>query len=50
MTFRDLRDFHELMFRTYVRNATCDAPYHLAQEMRRNRAWEVASGPPRDLT
>jgi hypothetical protein len=52
MTFRDLLDVQDLMFRAYVRNMMFLAtlPYHLAQEMRRKRAWEDASGPPRNLS
>jgi len=39
MTLRDVRDFQELMFRTWVRNVMffVTLPYHLAQEMRRTR-------------
>jgi hypothetical protein len=39
MTFADLRDFHELMLRAYVRNMMVFAtlPYHLAAEMRGDR-------------
>ena len=39
MTFDDLRDFRELMFRAYVRNLMFFAtlPYHLATEMRGDR-------------
>ena len=39
MIVRDLLDFQALMFRAYVRNAMFLAtlPYHMAQEMRRNR-------------
>jgi hypothetical protein len=39
MTLRDLREFQELMFRAYVRNMMFLAtlPYHMAQEMLRNR-------------
>jgi hypothetical protein len=39
MTFGDLRDFHELMLRNYVRNMMFFArlPYHLATEMRGDR-------------
>jgi hypothetical protein len=39
MTFGDLRDFHELMLRAYVRNMMFFAtlPYHLATEMRGDR-------------
>ena len=50
MTFRDLLDVQDLMFRAYMRNVMFLAtlPYNLAQEMRRNRAWEDASGPPRE--
>ena len=39
MTFGDLRDFRELMFRACVRNMMFFAtlPYHLATEMRGDR-------------
>jgi hypothetical protein len=47
MTFRDLRDFHDVMVRAYMRNLmfVLELPYHLAHEMRRQRASEQASEP-----
>ena len=40
MTIYHLREFQELMFRTYVRHLMFLAtfPYHLLRETRRNRA------------
>ena len=45
MTFHDLHDFQDVMFRAYVRNVMFFAalPYHLAQEMRRDLTAEGAS-------
>ena len=49
MTFHGPLNFLELMFRAYVRNMMFSAtlPYHLAQDMRRNRACEGVSEGPR---
>jgi hypothetical protein len=46
MICRELREFQELMFRACVRNMMLFAtlPYHIAQEMRRDRSHARGAG------
>jgi hypothetical protein len=50
MTFRDLSDFQDLMFRNYLRSVMFFAtlPYYLTHEIRRNHRCEGGSRPPRN--